>query len=47
MANMKQRHSAALAVVGWYLMLPPLQFVGPPNDLTAYGPKWARLRRAA
>jgi hypothetical protein len=32
MANMKQRHAAALAVVGWHLMLPPLQFVGPPND---------------
>jgi len=32
MANMKQRHAAALALVGWYLMLPPLQFVGPPND---------------
>jgi hypothetical protein len=25
-------HAAALALVGWYLMLPPLQFVGPGND---------------
>ena len=34
MADMKPRHAAslALALVGWYLMLPPLQFVGPGND---------------
>ena len=32
MANVKPRHAAALALVGWYLMLPPLQFVGPGND---------------
>jgi hypothetical protein len=29
---MKLRHAAALALIGWYLMLPPLQFVGPGND---------------
>ena len=26
---MKFRHAGALSLVGWYLMLPPLQFVGP------------------
>ena len=26
------RYAAALALVSWYLMLPPLQFVGPAND---------------
>ena len=30
--GMKTCHAAALALVGWYLMLPPLQFVGPAND---------------
>ena len=25
MADMKLYHAAALAVVGWYMMLPPLQ----------------------
>jgi hypothetical protein len=29
---MKLCHAAALVLVGWYLMLPPLQFVGPAND---------------
>src|SRR5579864_5334425 len=29
---MKPRQAAALALVGWYLMLPPLHFVGPAND---------------
>jgi hypothetical protein len=29
---MKSLHAATLALVGWYLMLPPLQFVGPAND---------------
>jgi hypothetical protein len=28
---MKPRHATALALVGWYLMLPPLHFVGPAN----------------
>jgi hypothetical protein len=33
---MSTRHLAALALVGWYLMLPPLQFIGLGNDpLTA------------
>jgi hypothetical protein len=26
------RNAAVLALAGWYLMLPPLQFVGPGND---------------
>src|ERR1700720_158532 len=29
---MKLRYAAALALVGWYFMLLPLQFVGPGND---------------
>ena len=32
MADINPRHAAALSLVGWYLMLPPLQFVGPGND---------------
>jgi hypothetical protein len=32
MAAMKSRHVAALVLVGWYLMVPPLQFLGPGND---------------
>ena len=32
MVAMKLRYAAALALVGWYFMLPPLQFVGPGND---------------
>jgi hypothetical protein len=32
MAAMKLRHTGALSLVGWYLMIPPLQFVGPGND---------------
>jgi len=29
---MKLRYAGALSLVGWYLMLPPLRFVGPAND---------------
>jgi hypothetical protein len=29
---MKLHHAAALALTGWYLMLPPLHFVGPASD---------------
>jgi hypothetical protein len=29
---MNPRHAAALSLVGWYLMLPPLHFVGPAKD---------------
>jgi hypothetical protein len=32
MAAVKLRHAGALFLVGWYLMLPPLQFAGPGND---------------
>jgi hypothetical protein len=28
---MKLRHTGARSLVGWYFMLPPLQFVGPGN----------------
>jgi hypothetical protein len=28
------RHAAALGLVVWYLMLPPLRFVGPANDFS-------------
>lgn len=31
-ASMKPRHAAALALVGWYLMLPPLRVEGPASD---------------
>jgi hypothetical protein len=34
MADMKPRHAAALAIVGWYLMAPP------PQDLHAPISKW-------
>jgi len=29
---MKVRHAAALALVGWYLMVPPLRVKGPVSD---------------
>jgi hypothetical protein len=29
---MKLRHAAALALVGWYLMMPPLRGGGKPDD---------------
>src|SRR2546425_11047047 len=32
MAAVKLRHAGALFLVGWYFMLPPLQFAGPGND---------------
>jgi hypothetical protein len=30
--NREATHAGALSLVGWYLMLPSLQFVGPGND---------------
>jgi hypothetical protein len=30
--NVEALHTAALTLLGWYLMLPPLQIVGPAND---------------
>ena len=39
---MKTRHAAALALVGWYLMLPPVREAGPP-DLGAPLGKWGML----
>ncbi len=35
---MKPRHAAALALVGWYLMVPPIQN-GRPNDQAPFS-KW-------
>jgi hypothetical protein len=32
---MKLRHAAALAAIGWYLMLPPIPKTGTPPDTTA------------
>jgi hypothetical protein len=32
MEGRKPRHAAALALVGWYLMTPPLKTGGPDND---------------
>ena len=41
MADMKSRHAAALALVVWYLMLPPPLLHGnPPVDLEAPVSKW-------
>ena len=39
MADMKPRHAAALALVGWYLMMPPLGSDGRPDD-SAPLPQW-------
>ena len=42
---MKLRHSAALALVGWYLMLPPDQNPALPatRDITAPISEWVRV----
>lgn len=39
---MKPRHAAALALVGWYLMVPPLTPGGGPHDILLHAPlsKW-------
>jgi hypothetical protein len=39
---MKPRHAAALALVGWYLMVPPLTSGGGPHDILFHAPlsKW-------
>src|SRR5882762_6308677 len=44
---MKLRHAAALALVGWYLMIPPLTQIAPdsykmPRDTSAPLSKWFR-----
>jgi hypothetical protein len=43
---MKPRHAAALALVGWYLMVPPPRTVGDHFETNFYAPlsKWTRLR---
>jgi hypothetical protein len=33
---MNPRHAAALAIVGWYLMVPPHPFVAPPPPLSRW-----------
>ena len=43
-AAMKLRHAAALALVGWYLMLPPDQNPAlPARDITAPISEWVRV----
>lgn len=44
---MKFRHLAALALVGWYLMMPPPRTVGDHFETNFYAPlsKWTKLRR--
>ena len=39
---MKPRHAAALALVGWYLMVPPLTPGGGPHEVLFHAPlsKW-------
>lgn len=39
---MKPRHAAALAVVGWYLMVPPTGIKSPTGDLSAPLSQWTR-----
>jgi hypothetical protein len=43
---MNLRHAAALALAGWYLMLPPPRTVGDHFKTNFYAPlsKWTRLR---
>jgi hypothetical protein len=38
---MKPRHAAALALVGWYLMVPPIISHAPKPDLSAPKSKWS------
>lgn len=44
---MKPRHTAALALVAWYLMMPPPRPVGDHFETNFHAPlsKWTRLRR--
>jgi hypothetical protein len=44
---MKPRHAAALALVAWYLMMPPPKAVGDHFETNFNAPlsKWTRLRR--
>jgi hypothetical protein len=49
MATMKPRHAATLALLGWYLMIPPLTQKGPdtfglPPDTSAPLSKWTYAR---
>ncbi|MGD0118806.1 MAG: hypothetical protein ABSD30_12125 [Candidatus Binatus sp.] len=43
---MKLRHAAALALVGWYLMMPPPRTVGDHFETNFYAPlsKWPKVR---
>jgi hypothetical protein len=44
---MNLRHAAALALVGWYLMMPPPRTVGDHFETNFYAPlsKWTMIRR--
>jgi hypothetical protein len=44
---MKPRHVAALALVAWFLMMPPPRTVGDHFETNFYAPlsKWTKLRR--
>jgi len=44
---MKLRHVAALALVAWFLMMPPPRTVGDHFETNFYAPlsKWTKLRR--
>jgi len=39
---MKFRDAAALAVVGWYLMIPPILSIGNTNDIK-HGQWWSQI----
>jgi len=39
---MKLRHAAALAITGWYLLLPPSDTNAPGGDVSAPLPNWTR-----
>jgi hypothetical protein len=39
---MRPRHAAALSLVGWYLMVPPMALDGRPDTAAAL-PKWTLL----
>ncbi len=41
--SMNLRHAAALALVGWYLMVPPFDASGKKHDLDAPLAKWSQI----
>ena len=44
---MKPRHAAAVALVGWYLMVPPLTNKGTSTDTTAPPSRWRVMKSFA